>query len=85
MAMAMLSGTLDMQPPKDPKTRLSPETWILVEVLRRYYRSRSIKAAAEMAVTGFATHLQGLDPDEFNRIMGEVRAELEGDSDAVSE
>jgi len=63
-----------MKIPKNGTSRLSRETWVAGEVLRRYYHADNVRAAIEKAVSNQLNRLQELDP-RATEILKEVNAE----------
>ena len=61
--------------PKDKKTRLSQEAWILAEAINRYFLGEGVRSGVEAAVRGHAQELQRVDPDNFSRILAALREE----------
>ena len=69
----MTVGT--MQIPKSGASRLSKETWIEVEILKRYQKAPTVRKAIETAISNKVTELLGSGDPEFIKVMQEVRAE----------
>lgn len=64
-----------MQIPKSGASRLSRETWIEVEILKRYEKAPTVRKAIETAISNKVTELLGSGDPEFIKVMQEVRAE----------
>jgi uncharacterized protein YqeY len=64
-----------MQIPKSGASRLSKETWIEAEILKRYQKAPTVRKVIETAISEAVTELLGSGDPEFIKIMQQVRAE----------
>lgn len=62
-----------MKIPRSGASRLSTETWVEAEALRRYRGATSIRKAIEAEIADAVTRLLG--EKEFSEILQQVRAE----------
>ena len=61
--------------PANGATRLSKQTWVEAEILKRYQNAPTVRKVIESAISEAVTNLLGSGDPEFIKIMQQVRTE----------